>query len=44
MKIAFTTSGDGLDAPIDIRFGRAPKILVYDLDTGAIEVTDNTRT
>ncbi len=43
MKIAFTTSGDSLDAPIDIRFGRAPKILVYDLETGAIEVADNTQ-
>ncbi|HPI92681.1 MAG TPA: NifB/NifX family molybdenum-iron cluster-binding protein [Deltaproteobacteria bacterium] len=43
MKIAFTTSGDSLEAPIDIRFGRAPKILVYDLDTKAIEITDNTQ-
>lgn len=43
MKIAFTTSGESLEAPIDIRFGRAPKILVYDLDTGGFEVTDNTQ-
>jgi len=43
MKIAFTTSGDSLHAPIDIRFGRAPKILVYDLESGAIEVAENTQ-
>lgn len=43
MKIAFTTSGDSLEAPLDSRFGRAPKILVYDLDTGDFEVMDNTQ-
>jgi len=43
MKIAFTTSGDTLDAPVDSRFGRAPKILVYDLDSGSFEITDNTQ-
>lgn len=43
MKIAFTTSGDSLEAPLDSRFGRAPKILVYDLDTGTFEVIDNTQ-
>jgi len=41
MKIAFTTSGDGLDAPLDGRFGRAPKFLVYDLDTNTFELIDN---
>lgn len=41
MKIAFTTSGDGLDAPLDGRFGRAPRFLVYDLDTNAFELIDN---
>ena len=40
-KIAFSTSGEGLDAPLDTRFGRAPRFLVYDLDTGAFEVIDN---
>ncbi len=28
MKVAFTTSGDDLDAPFESRFGRAPKFLV----------------
>lgn len=41
MKVAFTTSGDDLDAPLDQRFGRAPKFLVYDLDSDALTVIDN---
>ena len=41
MKIAFTTSGDSLEAPLDSRFGRAPKFLVYDLDTDSFEIVDN---
>ena len=41
MKIAFSTSGDTLDAPLDSRFGRAPKFLVYDLDADSFEVVDN---
>ena len=41
MKIAFSTSGDTLDAPLDSRFGRAPKFLVYDLDADSFELVDN---
>ncbi|MBN1283641.1 MAG: NifB/NifX family molybdenum-iron cluster-binding protein [Proteobacteria bacterium] len=41
MKIAFTTSGEDLNAPLDTRFGRAPKFLVYDLDSATFEVVDN---
>jgi predicted Fe-Mo cluster-binding NifX family protein len=41
MKIAFTTSGNSLDAPLDSRFGRAPKFLVYDLENGTFEIVDN---
>jgi predicted Fe-Mo cluster-binding NifX family protein len=41
MKIAFTTSGETLDAPLDIRFGRAPKFLVYDTDQNTFDVIDN---
>lgn len=41
MKVAFTTSGDDLNAPLDSRFGRAPKFLVYDLDTNTFSVIDN---
>lgn len=41
MKVAFTTSGNDLNAPLDSRFGRAPKFLVYDLDTNTFSVIDN---
>ena len=43
MKIAFTitTSGNDLNAPLDSRFGRAPKFLVYDMDTNTFDVIDN---
>jgi predicted Fe-Mo cluster-binding NifX family protein len=41
MKIAFTTDGDGLEAALDSRFGRAPKFLVYDLEKEKFEVIDN---
>jgi predicted Fe-Mo cluster-binding NifX family protein len=41
MKIAFTTSGETLDAPLDVRFGRAPKFLVYDTDKNTFDVIDN---
>lgn len=41
MKIAFTTSGETLNAPLDSRFGRAPKFLIYDLDENTFEIVDN---
>ena len=41
MKIAFTTSGNDLNAPLDSRFGRAPKFLIYDTDSSTFEVVDN---
>ena len=41
MKVAFTTSGNDLNAALDNRFGRAPKFLVYDLDHDTFEVADN---
>jgi len=41
MKIAFTTSGNDLDAPLDSRFGRAPKFIILDPDTGNYEVIEN---
>jgi predicted Fe-Mo cluster-binding NifX family protein len=39
--VVFTTSGESLDSPLDSRFGRAPKFLVYDLDTDTFRVIDN---
>jgi len=41
MKIAITTSGNDLDAPLDTRFGRAPKFLIYDLKAKTFEIVDN---
>jgi predicted Fe-Mo cluster-binding NifX family protein len=41
MKIAVTSTGRDLDAPVDPRFGRAAYILVVDVDTLAFEVIDN---
>lgn len=41
MKVVFTTSGDDLGAPLDSRFGRAPKFLIYDLGDESFSVLDN---
>jgi len=41
MKIAITTSGNDLNAPLDSRFGRAPKYLIYDLEAKTFEIIDN---
>lgn len=41
MKIVFTVSGDDLNAPLDSRFGRAEKFLVYNLESKTFDVVDN---
>lgn len=41
MKIAFTASGDSLNAPLDPRFGRTPRFLIYDDANGKLEALDN---
>jgi predicted Fe-Mo cluster-binding NifX family protein len=41
VKLALTTSGDTLDAPLDPRFGRAARFLVYDLESDTFEILDN---
>lgn len=41
MKIVLTTSGIDLNAPLDSRFGRSAKFLVYDLDSMSFEIIDN---
>jgi predicted Fe-Mo cluster-binding NifX family protein len=41
MKIAFTTTGETLEAPLDSRFGRAPKFILYDLERDYFEVLEN---
>jgi len=40
-KIAITSTGDTLESLVDERFGRAKKIILYDLDSGSFEVIDN---
>ena len=41
MKLAFTTSGENLDSPLDPSFGRARSFLIYDLTTQAFEIISN---
>jgi predicted Fe-Mo cluster-binding NifX family protein len=41
MKVAFTTSGDNLEAPLDTRFGRAQKFLVYNVEAHTYAIIDN---
>jgi predicted Fe-Mo cluster-binding NifX family protein len=41
MKIAFTTAADSLAGPLDRRFGRAPRFLIYDDQAGSVEAIDN---
>jgi len=41
VKVVFTTTGNQLDSPLDSRFGRAPKFIIYDLEAGTFEVMDN---
>lgn len=41
MKIALTTSGKDLSAPLESRFGRAPLFLIYDLEAKTFEIIDN---
>lgn len=41
MKIAITTSGADLDAPVDPRFGRAKSFIVYDTDSARWSLVDN---
>lgn len=44
MKVMVTAQGDGLDAVVDPRFGRARWLLVVDTATGAVEALDNSAT
>lgn len=41
MKIAITSSGDTLDSPLDARFGRAAKFIIYDTEDDTFYVVDN---
>lgn len=41
MKVAVTSTGKELTSAVDPRFGRAPYILIVDIDTFEYEVLDN---
>jgi predicted Fe-Mo cluster-binding NifX family protein len=43
VKVAITSSGAGLDSPVDPRFGRAAKLILVDTETGGVETVDNTQ-
>lgn len=43
MKIAFSTSGVTPGAPLDPRFGRAARFLVYDTERETYTLIDNTQ-
>jgi predicted Fe-Mo cluster-binding NifX family protein len=42
MRIAITSSGEGTDARIEPRFGRAPLFVLVDTETGERSNVDNT--
>jgi predicted Fe-Mo cluster-binding NifX family protein len=42
-RIAFTTCGDDLHSPMDGRFGRAAKFLIYDMLNETFEIVENTQ-
>jgi len=41
MKIAITSSGNTLDSKIDQRFGRCEYFVIYDTETGDVEIIPN---
>lgn len=41
MKIAFPTNGSDLSAALEVRFGRAPRFLLFESKSGTFELIDN---
>ncbi len=41
MKVVVTSQGKDMDAPVDLRFGRAPWFIVVDTETGEYEAVSN---
>lgn len=41
MKIALTSQGENLEAPLDIRFGRAKNFIIFDTGARSFEVVPN---
>jgi predicted Fe-Mo cluster-binding NifX family protein len=44
MKVCVTAGAEGLDAPIDPRFGRCPFFVLVDKESAAAESVPNTST
>ncbi len=42
MKVCITSTGRDAEAHVDARFGRAPYFFIFDTDTDAVEVIENT--
>jgi predicted Fe-Mo cluster-binding NifX family protein len=42
MKVAVSARGRDLSSMLDPRFGRAPYLIIYDTESNAFEVIDNT--
>ena len=43
MRIVVTSTGESLDSRVEPRFGRAPHLVVVDMDSNEITVVDNSR-
>ncbi len=43
MKVVVSSSGETLEDPVDLRFGRAKYFLSVDTDTGDVQVVNNTQ-
>ena len=43
MKVAITSTGETVDSPVDPRFGRAAKFIVFDTETSESQVVDNSQ-
>jgi predicted Fe-Mo cluster-binding NifX family protein len=41
MKVAVSATGETMDSPIDPRFGRAARFVLFDTDSGTVETADN---
>ncbi len=43
MKLAITTTGENLEAPLDPRLGRAARFIIYSLGSDSFELLDNSQ-
>ena len=43
MKVVVTSTGESIDSPVDPRFGRAAKFILFDTETGEHQTVDNSQ-